>query len=741
MRPVAIIEMELLSETIFGGDSELFGTADVELQIDEQGFPYFSGRTLKGVLREEAEWYNQHLPRHERLDAELVRLFGKCDEDNRDSLRFGDAKCSDALYDLVKQKQIVAPEVTLALTEVRSMTRIDETGKAATGSLRQVRVMKPGYILYAPLFINRDLTKKEKTLLETSVKLVRHVGLMRHRGKGEVRCRLRWLDVPAPVTSRTSERELARYYELTIHVHEPLKISQVLGTSDSSQTVTYIPGSVLRGALIHEFLHSIGEQPERLETEIVLNPQHVQFWNGYLAVEQKRSLPFALHLFEPKDQAKMSKQLRDIYDSLDEQQIYAIQRLSPVRVSRDVMLLQPGEELVASKVRTTSALHVSVNGSANRSRNEKINVYRYEAIAPGQTFKAVVYVSGAHRFARWLSEQTELTLWLGGARNSGYGRTTVRVEPLEQSPEQPNLAELQQARQLYVLATSDWLIRDEHGRFVSSLDAKWLGRQLGVELVWKEQMIATRMSTGYVSLWRAYQPSVQTVQAGSVFRYEIQSGTLDADKLIRLMERGVGERINEGYGRLIFLTHWPYKRLRDAAVTREDVRAIVRGQPGADDRQLAMLKRNLLQQRLLELTQERVAKWLTQVEKTAKDVSLNNAKWGKLLQIASDMLALALNLNRTESPQERWDRFWKEEQNRMGNKRKLSYDGVRIGKLMLDDFIRQALDYRYSFPEQDDWMNHEENIDHLYWNVRALELFFRQIIRRRTAAKQGRDAV
>ena len=49
------IRMELLSDTLFGSGLSLSGGADLSAKRDESGFPYVSGATFKGLLRESME--------------------------------------------------------------------------------------------------------------------------------------------------------------------------------------------------------------------------------------------------------------------------------------------------------------------------------------------------------------------------------------------------------------------------------------------------------------------------------------------------------------------------------------------------------------------------------------------------------------------------------------------------------------------------------------------------------------
>ena len=723
----AIIEIELKSETVFGGDGSVLGTADIEIQTDEYGLPYMAGRTLKGLIREQAEWYNSFLPKEKRLDQEILRLFGEPRKDNHDGLKFGPAKLADAIYEFVKKHHIEAVEVLNAVTNVRSMTSIDETGKAANGTLRQVRVMKPGFRLYAPVFANAELSERERELFEKAVKLVRHVGVMRNRGKGEVKCRLTWVNEHESVQAQARE---GLYYELTIYAHEPLKISQVLGTSDSSHALGHIPGYVLRGALVQAYLQSTGKKTEELETEDVFDPRKVQFWNGYPAVNGKRGLPFAQHLFERKKDAKESRKRRSIFQSMDEKRFSEIRHDSPVRISRDFMVMDK-DVLLAAKVRKTSSLHLSLVEDARRSGRMgeyRSRIYRYEALNAGQVFKAVVYAPVKTGFSEWLSRQKTMPLWLGGARNSGYGRTTVKIEALQESPERIDAASLKPTGELYVLATSDWIIRDRNGRLCSAPDAGWLGEQLGVELELADQVINTQLSGGFISQWQAYQPAISAVQAGSVYKYRMLAGELDVQRVKRLMEQGVGARVNEGFGRLILFTNWPYAEMeeREPDVMIEEEK-VIRGNAESDGMQIERIRRNLTDMRLLALTRDRVAEWIRNV----RGAPISNSKWGLLWHISNEIrTAVDAGHIRPEMAADRWTRFWQDVKNRTENKPEDWTKKVRVGRLLLMDFIHDQLSHTYKL---DDWLLAKERS--MYWNVRALELFFRQKVRSKSGRK------
>ena len=55
------IVMRLLSDTIFGNGESIPGAEDMSVLVDDYGFPYYKGGTLKGIFREELGRYLGYL--------------------------------------------------------------------------------------------------------------------------------------------------------------------------------------------------------------------------------------------------------------------------------------------------------------------------------------------------------------------------------------------------------------------------------------------------------------------------------------------------------------------------------------------------------------------------------------------------------------------------------------------------------------------------------------------------------
>lgn len=189
-----IIKMELLSEAIFGSGHAIPGSVDLEVVYDELGIPYMKAKTFKGNLRENMEKIIDMLG--EEYKSYLNRLLGKENSGTVSwrTLKFSDCKINEnirlLLENKINNKKITPKEVKEALTEVRSFTSIDKDGSYNKSSLRQMRVIKKGLVFETIVESELELNNMELGILAASVRMMKNVGTMRTRGKGEVDCKL-----------------------------------------------------------------------------------------------------------------------------------------------------------------------------------------------------------------------------------------------------------------------------------------------------------------------------------------------------------------------------------------------------------------------------------------------------------------------------------------------------------------------------------------------------------------------
>jgi hypothetical protein len=194
------LQIQLLSDTTFGRGDGLAGIIDQEVERDADGLPYLRGRTLKGLLCEEADNLIATIS-DAAIQAQWSeiadRLFGQPGStlDTQSLMHVGDACLSktfrQAISASIKAQHITPAEVLNALTTVRRQTAIDEElGIAAEGSLRAFRVILREQKFTANLLFDHEPEFVMLALLEVSSLALRRAGSGRNRGRGHIQC---WL--------------------------------------------------------------------------------------------------------------------------------------------------------------------------------------------------------------------------------------------------------------------------------------------------------------------------------------------------------------------------------------------------------------------------------------------------------------------------------------------------------------------------------------------------------------------
>lgn len=197
------IKIDLLSESIFSGGESIVSIADLDILYDQYGIPFYKAKSLKGNLREVIDMIVSNLMkmdkvRHEKYMKISEDLFGSVYNSSREcvgSLKFTNVSLAEdlreSLISLVLSNEINSTEIVNALTDIRYFIKIDrETGVSKDGALRNIRVLNRNLVLYSDIYVERKLTDDELGLLICGVNSLRHLGSMRSRGKGVVKCSL-----------------------------------------------------------------------------------------------------------------------------------------------------------------------------------------------------------------------------------------------------------------------------------------------------------------------------------------------------------------------------------------------------------------------------------------------------------------------------------------------------------------------------------------------------------------------
>lgn len=354
---------------------------------------------------------------------------------------------------------------------------------------------------------------------------------------------------------------------------EPVLVTALEGDPNSAVSFPYLPGSVLRGAAIAGYMR--GKPGGRLD---VTDPAVRRLFfdattcylNGYLVVDGQRTLPCPLSWQVKKGEAE------PIYDfavaepprgggaDAQWQPVSSGTRFCVVDAPRAAPGDEEAREEDADYERTPAAVclarplfsinvHTARDREYGRPREASGAVYRYQALAPGQTFAAAVVCDP--RDAEFLQTLLSGTVQLGGSRSAGYGRAILSGVTLEKPGWREVGGQLpgEVCDPLMVTLLSPALLRDAAGggQFVAEPEAVRAAIAARLEtsaLKLEKAFLRGQVTGGFNRAWGLPLPQALAVQPGSVFVFKAPG--CDAQLLQDLEWLGIGERRAEGFGRV-----------------------------------------------------------------------------------------------------------------------------------------------------------------------------------------------
>lgn len=386
-----------------------------------------------------------------------------------------------------------------------------------------------------------------------------------------------------------------------IVLQEPLLAGQAQsGEENSTVAFNFVPGSMIRGALIARY------QQVRREPLDAADPKSralffdgtIRYLNGYLVHPRQgvRMLPTPASWYGRKDEPE--KEGAQVYDRA---------RTTLPDTDESYKAIQTpfcwwGEEDDKVQFMVPTMQQLAHNFSRNRSRKEAetSGVFRYEAIAPGQRFAAAIIAKdGAEELALLQRIQPLLRerFFLGGSQTGGYG--AVEIENVQLNPRwqeyQPSTSRDEEGR-LVLTCLSDVILRNDAGEMTDGLH-EWVG--LAEPSEGPRSFHKLRRVGGFNRKWGLPLPQSWAIQTGSVFLFEANKANWE--RLAELAESGIGERQAEGFGRVAL--QW----LPQAEFTRAAIEPTATARPTV---LLSSMSRGLLHHMVRRQLEAQIDQWL-----------------------------------------------------------------------------------------------------------------------------------
>lgn len=517
-RVTAELQMELLSDGIFGSGYSIPGGEDIAVCRDSAGYPYIRGSTLKGLLRESL---TNLLAWTGGTRQQLEALLGK------EGWNEG-ADTQIRLTDLTLDKPPLDPEDCFSL---RAFTALEE-GTAKDKTLRMAACIRHGSRFTGKL----ECSAGDEALLRQALAGIKWAGTLRHRGFGRVRLTTGPF-CPMEKVDTAVEPAACLFYRLYTE-SRVLLTDYAHSDSNDQRTRGFLPGSAVRGMVIGALARQDPAWFEAHQTELLR--EQTRFLDALPSREGLVPLPSVKGFYEDKEETVFTS-------------VVVEGSFTPglKRAQTGEFCALQGQQMHCWRARVGGTVRIRRAG-ADTSESQ---IFQTHCLEPGQSFEGYILLERpelAQAIARVLTGH----VWLGADRFGGFGRCRVQVCRGMAHPawmERYGCQSQQDVgRQIYLLAMSPVAMLDSDGE-VCGLAEEELARALGIDSV-RVVRCSTSVETygGYNRTWASRIPTAPMYERGSLFLLEC-SQTPALEALHRVEREGVGIRRAEGFGQLLFL--------------------------------------------------------------------------------------------------------------------------------------------------------------------------------------------
>lgn len=362
--------------------------------------------------------------------------------------------------------------------------------------------------------------------------------------------------------------------QYTLRLQEPILANSLAGDTNSARTLPYVPGGLIRGALIAAYLSdsiNTGANAKDEKFRRLFLDGRTRYLHAWPMRQEKRGLPMPASLIVNKDDLLQDENSdpADIFN-LAATSFEEIKRMAANEDAKSddfetvfaELAWLPGSTLHTQEPSLQFNLHTQRDAVFGRAREDSGAVFRYEALPAGLRLQGIIFITNKDD----LKELENLlpqgaTISLGKSRTAGYGRAVIEEKPrplpkewrewwkwpTSEETDEKNSGE----HKLILTFLSPAIIRDANGQF--TLDPKHaLSARLRVPASTLEQDKAfckPEIVGGFNRTWGLPLPQAWAIKPGSVFVYKLTEDTKPTrEDLLELERTGLGERRAEGFG-------------------------------------------------------------------------------------------------------------------------------------------------------------------------------------------------
>lgn len=565
------IRIQLMSDLCVGNGESVGYGIDSDICKDNYGFPYIPGRRILGCLRDAAEKLKEY-GLNEATEEAIDFIFGDADSlEGKLCISNAYIPGFDAMHGYILSlkdedpkrdyliRQSTEDKIIKMFSSVRGQTRIGNDGKAENGSLRFVRVLNQyDPMTHKPMEFccQADLSalnEEQVKLVLKSCKTLRHIGLERNRGLGNVKVTLEpdrdrshqettvWSALDNCVLGNAEQ--LCISYQ--VRFDSPVTVQEYLESGSQIKARTMI--GIFAGLYLNKY-----KQADEVFNKLFLDG--TVRWSALTPVinginsdpvpamfmKLKNGGGEIINSFtadDPEWRKKKPKSLEGYFIAIDETQSVCY-------------VAQPETEI---------NYHNRINGSKGIDR-EKKGLYMQESLKQGMVYGGSVFLPGEMYDA--VKEILKIQqIRVGRSKKVQYG--TAVIQKAEPSVYNPISILPEDGEAVFAILKSDLVFQENAGiKIDNGYVRSRIAEASGLENSLPEgfyDICRYHVLSGYNAMWHMQKPKIQAVMGGSVYCFCGKKGKY-------LSELVLGEYQQEGMGVIKLVT---LKNLKNMGTVRK----------------------------------------------------------------------------------------------------------------------------------------------------------------------------
>ena len=336
---------------------------------------------------------------------------------------------------------------------------------------------------------------------------------------------------------------------LQLTLTEPLVLSQSNATEGAHQSLDYIPGATVLGAIAAKHYRDFKQQGKAYD---IFHSGKVRFHNAYPLVNDQPSypIPLSLHFDKLGDKMAPINYLHKTYANEKDSDPKAIKQVIQGKQHRKGYAAPTDENQAWCFFEPGKTLQMRTAINPQKGKAQESQLYGYQLLKAGTQYLAQISCDDAE-LAQQLEQvlKNQNSLLIGRSRSAQYGKVQLNLQTAKLNQPNKPIIKIDGENHLVLWLASDMAIYNQHGQPTLAPELQDMGLHVQGEFVSKKSFVRTRQYAPYNGFRKSYDLERQVLTQGSILTYKLTSELTDAD--MQTLQQGMGAYTENGLGQIV----------------------------------------------------------------------------------------------------------------------------------------------------------------------------------------------